>query len=84
MAKRGKIPSLISASNGKPSITEAKRKRRCKRCDSDIIMGEKLFEIPNANAGFRDKKSFCKCCFREILDQTKKDVNKLESLLNQL
>ena len=82
MAKRGKTPSLIAASNGKPSITEAKRKRNCKRCECKINKGEKLFEIPKTNTGFSDKKSFCKSCFREILDQTKKDINKLESLLS--
>jgi len=46
MAKRGKTPSLISGSSGKPSISEAKRRRNCNRCECNIKMGEKLFEIP--------------------------------------
>ena len=84
MVKRGKTPSLISASSGTPSIVEAKKRRNCNRCECNINMGEKLFEIPKIGGGFSDKKSICKSCFREILDQTQKDLDKLESSWNQL
>lgn len=78
MAKlRGKIPTLLSGSSGKPSIVEAKKMRECRRCKCSIKLREKLFEIPKTG-GFAGKKSFCMSCFREILDQTQKDLGALE------
>lgn len=84
MAKRGKTPSLISGSNGKPSTTEAKKRRNCKRCNCNINLGEKLFEIPKTGGGFSNKKPYCISCFKKILDQTKKDLGVLESIWNKL
>lgn len=84
MVKRGKTPSLISGSSGKPSIAEAKRKRECKRCNHHINMGEKLFEIPKLGGGFSNKKPYCISCFKEILDQTYKDLDLLKSSLIHL
>ena len=84
MVKRGKTPSLISGSSGKPLIVEVKRRRNCNRCECNINMGEKIFEIPKIVGGFSVKKPICKLCFREILDQTKKDLDKLESSWYQL
>lgn len=84
MAKRGKTPSLITGSSGKPIVVKSKRKRTCKRCSCNIKMGEKLFEIPKIGSGFTDKQPICKLCFREILDQTQKDLNELEYNWQQL
>lgn len=79
MAKRGKTPSLLTGSSGNPSIVTAKRKRICRRCNCNINKGEKLFEIPKIGSGFSEKKSMCKLCFGEILDQTRKDLDALET-----
>ena len=76
--KRGKIPSLITGSNGKPSKVVCKRRRLCSRCSFEILLGESCFEIPKVGGGFSNKKTFCPDCFKEILEQTKKDMSILE------
>ena len=79
--KRGRTPSLITGSSGKPSKVSAKRARSCNRCSNDISLGEECFEIPKVGGGFSSKKTFCKECFKEILTQTKKDMTALEKLI---
>jgi ribosomal protein S27AE len=76
--KRGKIPSLITGSSGRPNQVVAKRRRQCSRCSSDILLNEMCFEIPKVGGGFANKKTFCVNCFKEILGQTKKDIAELE------
>ena len=80
MAKRGKTPSLITGSSGKPSSTVAQRQRECSRCGSGISMGTKLYTIPKLGSGFSQKKPYCKNCFDEILVQTQKDLDELKML----
>jgi ribosomal protein S27AE len=75
---RGKTPSLITGSSGKPAKTTVKRRRNCSRCSSVISLGETCFEIPKLGGGFTSKKPFCIKCFKEILTQTKKDIASLE------
>ena len=79
--KRGKAPSLISSSSGKPTKTIAKRKRTCVRCGYSILRGEVCFEVPRTSGGFSNKRSFCPSCFKETLEQTKSDILKIEQEL---
>ena len=58
MTKRGKTPSLISGSSGKPSTAKAKKRRDCNRCKCNIYLGDKLFEIPKSGGGFSNKKHY--------------------------
>jgi len=81
MAKRGKIPSLIAGCNGKPSLVEVHRKRKCTRCSTDIVNGSKCFAIPRIGGGFSNQKPYCFSCFREVLSQTRTDLEELENLL---
>jgi hypothetical protein len=37
-------------------------------------MGEECYEVPKPG-GFSSKKTFCKICFAEIIEQTQKDLN---------
>jgi len=76
--KRGKTPSLLTGSSGKPTKTIAQRCRSCSRCSANISKGEVCFEIPKVGGGFTNKKPFCPDCFKEILTQTKKDLSILE------
>lgn len=76
--KRGKTPSLITGSSGKPTKTVAKRRRSCSRCSFVISLGEACFEVPKVGGGFSNRKTFCMNCFKEILVQTKKDIANLE------
>jgi len=77
MTKRGKTPSLISGSNGKPILVCAQRKRTCKRCECSIYSGSKLFEYPKSGNGFSNRQSICLSCFKEIIDQTESDLSKI-------
>lgn len=79
--KRGKTPSLITGSSGKPTKVLAKRSRSCNRCSLNISLGIECFEIPKVGGGFSSKKTFCTECFKEILIQTKKDIATLEGLI---
>ncbi len=79
--KRGKTPSLITGSSGKPTKALAKRSRSCHRCSLAISLGEVCFEIPKVGGGFASKKTFCTECFKEILTQTKKDIAILDELI---
>ncbi len=76
--KRGKTPSLITGSSGKPVKVITKRRRSCGRCSFDISSGGICFEVPKVGGGFTSKKTFCLDCFGEILVQTKKDIDNLE------
>jgi len=78
---KGKTPSLISGSNGKPNYVIAQRASRCFRCHIEIISQEKCVEIPKLGGPFTQKKRICLNCFRDILRQTKKDIEALEKVL---
>lgn len=78
MAKSGPTPSLITGSSGKPTMVVTKIQRKCSRCSNKIVGGHKCFEIPKVGSGFNTKKTFCSTCFKEVLEQTRKDLEKLE------
>ena len=77
MAKRGRTPSLITGSSGKPNIKVAGRKRDCKRCKKDIFKGETCIEVPKPG-GFGKPKTYCISCFKEVLYKTQEDLDKLK------
>jgi hypothetical protein len=79
---KGKTPSLLSLSTGKPSIDSANNQKRCSRCKTTILKGQKYFQIPKSEAGFTKQKPFCLACFKKILDKTKKEIEELESDLD--
>lgn len=75
--KRGKIPTLICGSRGKPSKIIAKGLSHCTRCGDEILKGQECYSIPNVGSGIRSPSRFCLSCFKEILEQTQKDINTL-------
>jgi hypothetical protein len=81
---KGKTPSLISKSNGKPYSHCYKRNTKCTRCNSDIASSQMCFLIPKDGGGFINEKPFCLICFRLILEKTKEDVAELEKELSRL
>lgn len=81
--KRGKTPSLITGSSGKPVKVTAKRQRACGRCSSNIMAGKTCFEVPKVGGGFSSKKTFCLNCFKEVLEKTKEDIAQLEASINE-
>ena len=80
-SRAAKIKTGLSAEIQK--IITAKAISQCKRCDSEITKGVKCFEVPKIGAGFSSKKRYCLKCFRDIFNQTKKDMCNLEDLLNE-
>lgn len=78
---KGKTPSLLTQSTGKPVVHICQRRTTCKRCCNSIISGEKCFKIPKLNSGFSTPVIYCLDCFRLIIVQTKTDLSALEKLL---
>ncbi len=78
--KRGKTPSLLTGSSGKPARVTAKRRRECCRCAFLISNGEICFEVPRKSGGFSSKKTYCPSCFKEILGQTRKDLDEFDTV----
>lgn len=77
---KGKTPSLIGFSNGRPNRVEVLRKSRCARCDGDILPGADCFNIPKKKAGFTKECRYCKNCFERVLEQTDSDFESLKRL----
>lgn len=78
---KGKTPSLLAQSTGKPVAHICQRRTTCKRCHNSIISGAKCFKIPKLNSGFSTPVIYCLDCFRLIIEQTKTDLLELEKLL---
>jgi len=74
---KGKTPSLLSMSTGKPTVYTCKQKTKCSRCKNEITMGQDCFKIPKMSAGFSSKKMFCIECTDLIVQQTKTEISKL-------
>lgn len=74
---RGKTPSLIGSSLGRPKLVEAGKLSRCSRCECDITKGTCCYDIPQPNKKFGATRRFCRECFRTVLEQTRRDLDEL-------
>jgi hypothetical protein len=77
---KGKTPSLIGLSNGRPKRVIVERKCVCFRCESDIENGQECYGIPKIQGGFTVLKRYCKACFENILQQTYKDLEEIKNI----
>lgn len=77
---KGKTPSLIGGSNGRPKRAEVKRRSECSRCHSAIEKGADCFEIPKVGGSFSNAKRFCAGCFQNVLSKTAEDLEELHNL----
>lgn len=77
---KGKTPSLIGSSLGRPEVAVAGRLCECSRCEAEIVKGEKCYDVPRPLEKFSSTRRFCKACFAKIVEQTKKDLANIESL----
>lgn len=77
---KGRTPSLIGLSNGRPERVNVKRKCKCQRCGCYIECGQDCFGIPKLESGFISLKRHCRECFQNILDQTYKDLEEVKNL----
>ena len=78
--KKGKTPSLIGFTNGRPKRIDVARKSTCFRCRSAILVGTACYDIPQKSAGFTRECRHCSICYQRVLEQTQKDLNQLKSL----
>jgi len=78
---KGPVPSLIGASNGKPTLVHVERKSTCKRCKTAIEAGQDCIAIPKLGGAHASPRRFCHDCFRSILAKTQADLNGLQALL---
>jgi len=76
-----KTPSLLSGCNGKPLAYQASRKVNCFGCGTSIAMNEQAVQIPMKKGMRVGKKIHCLKCLSDILEQTKKDMAKIERLI---
>lgn len=77
---KGKTPSLIGSSLGRPRSAVAGRSSPCSRCHEDIPMGEKCYDVPQPQKKFASTRRFCSTCFRDVVEQTKQDLAEVEAL----
>lgn len=77
---KGKTPSLIGSTLGRPKSATAGKLCSCSRCDGRITMGEKCYDVPQPSKAFNSSRRFCGACFKLVLAQTKADLAELEGL----
>lgn len=78
---KGKTPSLIGSSLGRPKAKTAGRQCSCTRCKAAIRMGDTCYDIPQPSKPFPAPRRFCVACFRLVLQQTNQDLTELQALL---
>ena len=76
---KGKTPSLLSCSTGKPVPYVCKRKSNCKRCDAEVHNGDICAQIPKSSGGFMVEKIHCLNCLEEMIKQTKIEISAIEN-----
>lgn len=77
---KGKTPSLIGSSLGRPVAAVAGKLCYCSRCDASIMMDEKCYDVPQPSKSFSRPRRFCPVCFEAVLEQTRRDVAELKDL----
>lgn len=77
---RGKTPSLIGSTNGRPRRVIVERKCRCCRCKCDIEIGTDCYGIPHLGSGFHPIKRYCGDCYKQVLEQTERDLEIVKKL----
>lgn len=78
--KRGRCPSLIGGAHAAPQIEQTKGKRICKRCDGEILKDERCVVVPIP--GSMGRRVYCCVCIREIVAQSRRDLDGFEKLLD--
>jgi len=77
--KKGKCPSLVTGNHGRPVFEIAGAKRKCKRCGTEISKGTRCVSIPKP--GSMGRRTYCCTCLSNIIAQSRKDLDRLETEL---
>jgi len=77
---KGKTPSLIGSSLGRPSKKTCGRETPCSRCKQSISKGEDCYDVPRPQKPHASTRRFCAECFERVLKQSQRDLDELEAL----
>lgn len=77
---RGKTPSLIGSSLGRPEKKTCGKSTPCSRCRHDIPKGADCYDVQQPLKPHSSTRRFCADCFAGVLAQTRLDLEKLEAL----
>lgn len=77
---KGKTPSLVGFSNGRPCKVDVLRKCECCRCCAELLVGADCFNIPKKSAGFTKECRYCMDCYTKIIEQTQIELTELKNL----
>lgn len=78
---KGKTPSLLSMSLGRPKKIEVLRESHCKRCKLAISKIQECFVIPTHKNGRSVEKRYCRECMQGIMSQTYKELSSINEEL---
>jgi hypothetical protein len=81
MTPKGKTPSLISGSLGRPNRATAGKSCSCSRCDAKIEKGCACFDVPQPSKPFNSRRRFCSRCFTAVVAKTREDLTEIEALI---
>lgn len=76
---KGRVPSLIGGSSGRPVRVDVQRRSECYRCEDVLVAGISCIAIPKLG-GFTNKRRVCDACYQAILKQTSEDLEELRHL----
>jgi hypothetical protein len=77
---KGKTPSLISGTNGRPKRVAVSKKSNCYRCNDILLAGTDCIEIPKLGGAFSSGRRVCNDCYSGILVKTEEDLKELKKL----
>lgn len=78
---KGKTPSLIGSSLGRPAKVKCGRAGPCSRCEGEISKGDDCYDVPQPLKPHSATRRFCGMCMQKVLEQSKADFQELETLL---
>jgi hypothetical protein len=81
MTPKGKTPSLIGGSLGRPERVTAKGTCKCSRCKEKLAKGAVTFMVPQPGKTFSSPRRFCAGCFTLVLAKTHEDLAALDTLV---
>ena len=77
---KGRVPSLIGGSNGRPKRVAIQRQCDCSRCNTPFAAGDSCIAIPKLGGAYSTSKRVCDACFQKILEKTMEDLEEIKAL----
>lgn len=78
---RGKTPSLIGSSLGRPEKKTCGKSTPCSRCQNEIPKGADCYDVQQPLKPHSFTRRFCAICFLMVLEQTGRDLAKLHEIV---